>query len=33
VADPIFAPRGEELARICGPGRFPFAFSDPLPLL
>ena len=32
VADPIFAPRGEELARICGPGRFPFAFSDPLPL-
>ena len=31
AADPVFADRAEEMARICGPGRFPFDFSGPLP--
>lgn len=31
VADPIFEGRGEELAALCGPGRFPFSFHAPLP--
>ena len=33
VADPVFADRAEEMARICGPGRFPFDFTGPLPVL
>ena len=33
VADPVFADRAEEMARICGPGRFPFDFTGPLPIL
>ena len=33
VADPIFADRAEEMAAICGPGRFPFSFTGELPLL
>lgn len=32
VADPVFADRAEEMARICGPGRFPFDFTGPLPV-
>ncbi|MGI5963478.1 MAG: HAD family hydrolase [Lawsonibacter sp.] len=31
VADPIFADRVEEMAQLCGPERFPFSFSSPLP--
>ena len=31
VADPVFADRAEELADLCGPGRFPFDFRGPLP--
>ena len=31
VADPVFADRAEEMARVCGPGRFPFSFTAPLP--
>lgn len=31
VADPVFADRAEEMARVCGPGRFPFSFEGPLP--
>lgn len=33
VADPLFAHRTEELARACGPGRYPFDLSGPLPTL
>ena len=33
VADPIFADRAEEMAAICGPGRFPFSFTGELPVL
>ena len=32
VADPVFADRAEELADLCGPGRFPFDFHGPLPI-
>lgn len=31
VADPIFDDRAEEMAALCGPGRFPFHFFAPLP--
>lgn len=31
VADPVFDDRAEEMAALCGPGRFPFTFSGPLP--
>ena len=31
VADPVFADRAEEMAQVCGPGRFPFSFEGPLP--
>ena len=31
VEDPVFADRAEEMARICGPERFPFSFTQPLP--
>ena len=30
VADPIFTHRAEEMAALCGPGRYPFDFSGPL---
>ncbi len=32
VADPVFEYRQEEMAILCGPGRFPFSFDQPLPL-
>ena len=32
AADPVFADRAEEMAALCGPGRFPFDFSGPLPV-
>lgn len=31
VEDPIFEDRREEMAALCGPGRFPFSFTMPLP--
>lgn len=31
VADPVFEDRAEEMAALCGPGRFPFSFFSPLP--
>ena len=31
IADPIFDDRRDELAQLCGPGRFPFDFSMELP--
>ena len=31
VADPVFADRQEEMAALCGPGRFPFSFTGSLP--
>lgn len=31
VADPAFSDRRDEMAALCGPGRFPFSFSDELP--
>ena len=31
MADPLFAHRAAELAELCGPERFPFSFSQPLP--
>ena len=30
VADPVFADRAEEMAALCGPGRFPFSFHSAL---
>lgn len=32
VADPIFTHRQEEMTALCGPDRFPFSWSAPLPL-
>lgn len=31
VEDPVFDDRREEMAALCGPGRFPFSFTMPLP--
>lgn len=31
VSDPVFDDRREEMAALCGPGRFPFSFTMPLP--
>ena len=31
VSDPIFAHRAAEMSALCGPGRYPFDFSGPLP--
>lgn len=31
VSDPVFADRADEMAALCGPGRFPFSFFQPLP--
>ena len=31
VEYPVFAYRAEEMARLCGPERFPFSFFSPLP--
>lgn len=31
VPDPLFAHRAAEMSDLCGPGRFPFSFSSPLP--
>lgn len=31
VEDPVFDDRQEEMAALCGPGRFPFSFTMPLP--
>ena len=31
VADPVFDDRREEMAALCGPGRYPFSFTMPLP--
>lgn len=31
MADPVFDDRAEEMAALCGPGRFPFSFLQPIP--
>ena len=31
VSDPIFEDRADEMVQLCGPGRFPFSFSELLP--
>ena len=31
MGDPLFADRAEELEKICGAGRYPFSFENPLP--